>query len=411
MMKTLLYYFMIFILVSSQLHSQKDDKMSTVNIFKDIYISIDSDIKIDTKSISFSKKYQDLNIKEITTSGSLDAVDNLRKSKANIAIVRGDILGAKNNGLFGFDAYNDYGIICSPSSSILYLISEKEIHSIIDLRYMEVSTGLSSNIAQLYLSNIAKNSGTKLDIGYNSLSFDDSIHALQKGQIDAIFMFAPESYASKITKMGLKIQSVPDNFFTNLTIKKGLNPDSYYLGDRRIRTLEVQNFIIAPKTTLDKNIDLKVESLISAFSCYKTLQNIDAFYGDIYPSVKESVNKIQQRVDKEDAITFTLDQKIKTSDGERFVYYATNHSSSDMNITLEEFRTTSFDTVPIKPRHLMSTIPSGYIELKAKSQKMITILYKNTFIYTVKPTKLKVIYKNLTLEDSRIEFFIHIGDR
>ena len=411
MVKKILIILSILLLLSSTLYSKRDRKMSSINIFKDIFISIDSDIKIDSNSIYLSKKYQNLNIKNVSTEGSLDAIDNLRKSKANIAIVRGDVLGAKNNALLGFDEYKDYGIICSPSSSILYLISKKEINSITDLRYMEISTGLSSNITQLYLSNIAKNSGTKLDISYNSLDLDESLYALSIGRLDAIFMFAPSNYTSKITRAGLTIRSIPNDFFTNLTIKKGLNPHSYYIKDRRIRTLEVQNFIIAPKTTLDKNIDLKVESMISAFGCYKSIQNIDAFYGDMYESVKESVNNIQQMVDKEDAISFNLVQKVKTTDGTRFVYDVINSSSSDMNITLEEFRTTKFDRVPIKPRHLMTTIPSGDIELKAKSTKMVTIIYKNTFLYRVKPTKLRVIYKNTTLKDSKVEFFMTIGDR
>ncbi len=411
MTKILLYALSIFILGSSELYAKKNRKMSKINIFKDIFISVDSDIKIDADNIHLSKKYKNLNIKDIYAGGSMDAIDNLRKSKANIAIVRGDILGARNNSLLGFDAYKDYGIICSPSSSVLYLISKKNINSIVDLRYMDISTGIASNIAQLYLDNIAKNSGTKLDISYNSMNLYDSLSALKDDSLDAVFMFGPSDYASIIDDEGFTIRSLPDDFFTNLTIKKGLNPHSYYLNDKKIRTFEVQNFIIAPKTTLDKNIDLKVESMVSAFGCYKTIQNIDAFYGDMYPSVKESVFKIQQRVDREDAIDFLLHKRAKTTDGERFVYYARNRSSSDMNITLSEFRTTKFDNVPIKPRHVMSTVPSGNIELKAKSQKMITILYKNPFLYRIKPTKLKVIYKNLTLEDSTIVFFMTIGDK
>ena len=411
MIKKVLYALFVFILLSSELYSKKDAKMNSVNIFKDIFISIDSDIKIDADSIQLSQKYQNLNIKSIQTKGSIDAIENIRKSKANIAIVRGDILGSKKNSLLGFDAYKDYGIVCSPSDSILYLVSKKEINSIVDLRYKEVSTGLSSNIAQLYLNNIAKNSGVELSIGYNSMDIDDSLDALENNKIDAIFMFAPYSYIRKITKKGFTIRSLPNDFFSNFSIKKGLNRYSYDIEDRYIRTFSVQNFIIAPKTTLDKNIALKVESMISSFGCYKSIQNIDAFYGDIYPSVKDSVNDIQQRVDKEDSINFYLSKKAKTSDGTRFVYYATNNSSSDMNITLDEFRTNKFDNVPIKPRHLLSITPSGNIELKAKSEKMITIIYKNTFLYRVKPTRLEVIFKNTTLQNEKIHFYMTVGDR
>ncbi len=406
-----LLFIVLTILLSTFLLSKESRKMSAVNIYKDIYISIDKDIKIKPKSIHLGKEYKDIAIRGIRTQGSLDAIDNIQKSKANIAIARGDVLGIKNNALLGFDEYKNYGIVCSPSDSILYLVSKKDIKSIIDLRNLEISTGLISNIAQLYLSNMAKNSGIELNIKYESMSLDDSLYALQRDKIDALFIFGPTSYIYKITNAGLHIISLPNDFFSNFSIKSGLNRYSYKIRDRYIKTFGVQNFIIAPKTTLDKNIDRKVEAMVNAFGCYKTIQNIDSFYGDIYPSVKDSIYKIQQQVDTEDSIIFRLIRRAKIPNGTRYVYDVINNSNSDMNITLDEFRTREFDSIPIKPRHLMSITPSGSIAIKAKSKQIMTILYENPFLYRIKPTRIEVIFKNLTIPDNKIKFYMTIGDQ
>jgi TRAP-type uncharacterized transport system substrate-binding protein len=387
-----------------------DKKLEGSNIFKDIFISADSDVKIDIDNIFLSEKYHDLSIKEIDTLGSLDALNNLRKSQANIAIVRGDVLGAKNNALFGLDAYQDYGIICASNTSRLYLVSQKSITSVNDLRNMRISTGLSSNIAQLYLANISKNSGIKLDITYKSLDLDDSIYALKHGKIDAIFMFGPKGYASKFAKNDLNVTSLPDDFFNNLSIKKGLNRDSFTLKGERIRTFSVQNFVIAPKNTLDAKIGFKVEAMVSAFGCYQNIQNIDSFYGELHPMVKEAVGSIHKRIENENALSIELRHVEKVDNGRKYIFDITNNSENDMNITFEGFETTAFDSIPIKPRHLIEVIPSGDFGIKAKSDKMVSLIYKNPFLYKVGKRKIKTVYKNLSVKNSKVEFFLTIGD-
>ena len=388
-----------------------DKKLSNINIFKDIFISIDRDLDIRVSDIFLSQKYEELNLRKITTEGSLDAINSLKKSKANIAIVRGDILGIKNNSLLGLEKYDNYGIICSPSSSVLYLISKKDIKSIDDMRGMRVSSGLSSNMAQLYLAGIAIDSGTPLDISYHSLNLKESIKAIQKDEIDAIFMFAPEDYLSTFLDNNLKIISLPNEFFDNLKKKKGLNPHSYYIKKRRVRTVEVQNFLIAPKNTLDAKINLKIEAMVSAFECYNTIQNIDPFYGNLHEAVKPAITSIHERIDLEEAISFSFKSKSKSDGGVKYIYEVYNNSSEDMNITLKELRTNSFDKIPIRPRHLITVVPSGDINLKKKSHKVITYIYQNPFVYDIKKRDIVIIYKNLTIKDSEdVEFVLSIGD-
>ncbi|MBN2823886.1 MAG: hypothetical protein JXQ76_01070 [Campylobacterales bacterium] len=386
-----------------------DKKLESVNIFNDIFISIDSDLKINSNTIYLSKKYQDISIKNIDTLGSLDAINNLRKSKANIAIVRGDVLAAKKHALFGFDTYEDYGIVCSSSDSFLFFVTKKKISSVDEMRNMRISSGLSSNIAQLYMDNISKNSGTKLDISYESLDLDDSIYALAHDKIDAIFIFGPKSYVKKFSKNGLIINSLPNDFFTNLSIKKGLNRDAFYVDGERIRTLSVQNFVIAPKNSLDAKLNSKVEAMVSAFECYRSIQNIDSYYGDLHPLVKEAVGSIHKRIENENAITVVYKHSEPIDNGRRYIYTISNASENDMNITFDGFRTRAFDAIPIKPRHLVEVVPSGSLLIKAKSQQMVSFSYTNPFLYTIGQKRIKAVYQNLTVPDSKVEFYLTVG--
>ena len=388
-----------------------DKKLSNVNIFKDIFLSIDSDVNIFAEDIFLSQKYADLNLRTIRTEGSLDAINHIKNSQANIAIVRGDILAVTNKGLLGLEQYNNYAIVCSPNSSILYLISKKKINSIEDMRNMRVSTGLSSNMAQLYLANIATSTGTPLDISYHSFDFEDSMGALERNEIDVIFMFASEEYVQTFAGSDFKIRSLPNEFFNSLKSIKGLHPHSFYVNKERIQTVEVQNFLIAPKNTLDTSINLKIEAMVSAFECYNTIQNIDPFYGELHEALKPAITKIHERINLEEAINFTLKSKVKSDGGMKYVYEVRNDSTEDMNITLKELRTKSFDTIPIRPRHLITVVPSGDIGIKKNSTKVVSFLYKNPFIYNIKKREIAIVYKNLTVKESEdIVFFLTIGE-
>jgi TRAP-type uncharacterized transport system substrate-binding protein len=397
---------------SSKKSRRYDKKLSNVNIFKDIFISVDSDLHIYVEEIFLSQKYSELNLRNVPTEGSLDAINYLKKSKANIAIVRGDVLGIKNNGLLGLEKYNNYGIVCSPSTSILYLVSKKDIKSIDDMKGMRVSTGLTSNIAQLYLADIARSTGIPLDISYMSLNLEDSLSALKDDNIDAIFIFASEDFTDTFLEHKFKIHSLPNVFFNKLKVQKGLNPHSIYIKKKRIQTVEVQDFLIAPKNTLDSNMALKIEAMVSAFECYNTIQNIDPFYGDLHESLKPAIKKIHKRINLEEAISFTLKSKSKSEGTMKYIYEVSNHSDQDMNITLKELRTNSFDKIPIRPRHLITVVPSGDIALKKNAKKIVTYIYNNPFIYTVKKRNITVVYQNLTVKESEdVKFSLSIGDK
>ena len=389
---------------------KNDDKLDKINIYKDIFLAIDSELKMNIDDIFLSQKYKNFTLKGIESIGSLEAINNLRKSKANISIVRGDVLGIKKNGIFGIEPYEDFGIICSPNRSVLYLVSKYDITSINDLRDRIVSTGLVSNMAQLYLNDITKNSGVELDISFRSLDISDSIDALLNDDIDVLFAFAPENYVLNFTTNGLKVQSLPDDFLTNLNYTKGINPHRYELNGKRIRTYETPNFIIAPTQTLDENINLKIEAMVSAFKCYKTIQNIDSFYGKLHDDVKKSISKIHKRLDKQSAIKFVFKRDVKVKNSVKHIYEIQNNSKADQNITFLQFRTKKFDKIPIKPRHLISIIPNKMIKLKAGSKRILTFTYKNPFLEKIPKRKIETVFINKTEKNKEIKFFLTIGD-
>jgi hypothetical protein len=262
------------------------------------------------------------------------------------------------------------------------------------------------------LADIARSTGIPLDISYMSLNLEDSLSALKDDNIDAIFIFASEDFTDTFLEHKFKIHSLPNVFFNKLKVQKGLNPHSIYIKKKRIQTVEVQDFLIAPKNTLDSNMALKIEAMVSAFECYNTIQNIDPFYGDLHESLKPAIKKIHKRINLEEAISFTLKSKSKSEGTMKYIYEVSNHSDQDMNITLKELRTNSFDKIPIRPRHLITVVPSGDIALKKNAKKIVTYIYNNPFIYTVKKRNITVVYQNLTVKESEdVKFSLSIGDK
>ncbi len=382
-------------------------------IFDKIFLAVDNNL--DNSALD-----KNISLIRVKSRGSLDAIRNLKDNKANIALVRGDVLGIKKNGILGLEPYTNYGIICSPNKSILYLVSKVDINSINDFRNKKISTGVMTNLAQIYLNNVLKNSGLEFDISFNALNLNSSIRALKKGTIDIILMFAPKYALYKFNKSGLVIKSLPDDFFKNLTFRRGLKSFSYRIKNRKIRTLAVPNFFIAPVKTIDKNISSKIEQIVKRFECYKHIPHINSFYGVLHPLVKDIINSINQKEKeppkkenfKNRPIKFLFKRKVILDNEVSYVYNIENRVSSDVNISFWEFRTNSFDNMPIKPRHLISIFPKGVMNFKGKSKKIVTFTYKNPFLYKISPREIEVVYKNLSKEsnNSVLSLYLTIGD-
>jgi hypothetical protein len=391
----------------------EEDKIKGIDILKNIVFSFDPSLIKKDRDLKVDKKY-DLDVKELQSNGSLDVINKLQDSKINMGVARGDILGIKNNALYGFEQFQNYGILCSSGSSLLYIVSKKEIKSVYDLMGAIVSTGKISNISQIYLNDIIKNSGLNLDINFESLDMKDSLKALKKGSIDAIFMFESKEYIYDLLKSGFKISSMPKDMSDLLKKEKGLIEYKYKIDNRLILTYKVPNYIIAPLETLDTQIGKKIEAVVDKFECYKNIQNIDPFYGKIHPNVKDAIaniiNKNGSLSDDKGGISISF-EKIKKVDDKKTYYYSINNTSSkDINVSFDYYKTEIFDTTSIKPRHVLSNFPQGVIEVKSDSKRMISFIYENRFSIKVEDAKVEGVFKDLINKDKRYTATINIGD-
>ncbi len=352
-----------------------------------------------------------LKLKVMTSENSLNTLTKFQNNLIDIAIIRGDILGIKNSGLHNFELFSDYGIIAQVDSSYLFLISKKDINSIYDLRAKNVSIGNISNISQIYLKDIAKNAGVLLDINFKTLSKRDSIKALKNDQVDAIFIFAPKRYMNLAKKNGLKVISLPKDFFKYLTITKGVKVDKLKFNKKSISTLSIPNFVIAHPFINPEDL----EALVYGFKSSKNLQRIDSFYGKIHDGffdalLNSKLKKAKQKIQKakRDAIEFKFVDRVKYQNETRFLYSIRDNSEFDINVTFDYFKTKDFDKSPIKPRHLLKILPDKVI-LKSNSERVISISYSNPFNTRV-DAKVNLVFINESDKENKIEIPLIIGD-
>jgi len=384
----------------------KKDKIQT-NILKNIVFSVSS-----------KQQFPSLKNRQIIKEGGLDKIYAIKDYTANFSIVRGDILGINNAGLYGFEAFTNYGLLCSTSEDILYLVSKKEIKSIYDLRRKSISVGNISDMAQIYLKEIAKNSGVILDINFKSFSFNDSMNMLSNDKLDAFFMFAPKEKILSMVKKGLYISSMPDDFTKLLNTKDGLKKVKYRIDGRLIRSYKVPNFVIGVVDTLDTKINDKIEDVVKAFKCYKQVKVPDAFYGKVHPYLAKAIESIQTDIDskklleqKSKALTIKFFKEKKSSDSKLYYYQITNDSSDDVNLTFTTAKTKAFDKYAFKPRHLLNIqLANPIIEVKANSKRLISFKYHNPFSTRLKNLKLDLNFKTKDLNAKEFSIPLIIGD-
>jgi TRAP-type uncharacterized transport system substrate-binding protein len=389
---------------------------SSIDILDNIIYSQDKSFE-DLNITDYVQKKYELNILNVKSIGSKDVINKLQDSSINIGLTRGDILGIHNNGLYGFNQFKNYGILCSPSSSVLYIVSKIKIDSIYDLRGKRISTGNISNFAQVYLSDMLQNSGLSTDISFRSYSFDKSINLIKSDKIDMIFMFSKPKDFQKLQKHNLVISSIPKDAFQFLKRNKGLNPYNYKVGDKIINTLSAPNYIVAPLETLDIDISKKIEAIVDKFECYKNIQNIDPFYGAIHPEVKDAISRIRVRNkaadelnNKLNSIVIKLDDTKVVDNQTQYVYRVYNDSKYDANITFDHYRTKLFDNTAIKARHVLDNFPKGNINIKPFKSKLVSFTYENRFTTKVKDTKINLIFKDLVNDGNIISTVLRIGD-
>ena len=76
----------------------------------ELKISSDSSFLKDLQKLKNQKEYKEFTTRIVKSSGSFEALNKFEKLDVNFAVVRGDILGIKNNNLYGFTPFKNYAI-------------------------------------------------------------------------------------------------------------------------------------------------------------------------------------------------------------------------------------------------------------------------------------------------------------
>ena len=420
-----------------------DISKSKIVFLKDKYELINADT---VNEIVISANHQDkvpdltnkykINAKRVNRKNNIQVINDLENSMSNFGIVRGDILGLKNKAAYDLSAYNNYGILCSTTHSVLYLVSNKQIDSIFDLRYKKVSIGDVSDIAQIYLKNAAQKSGMIKDIQFKSLSIEDSIKALDKGKIDAFFLFAPKQYIYKYIKNNFYISSIPSEIRSEINMEEGLKVLKYKINERVVQTLQTPNYLISPLATLDLNIINKIEVVAKKFGCFKSMKIPKAFYGQLHPELlniyeklkaeraaqklkddaaKKAALSVANLVKNKDnlrnAVNITFTQKKEFDNYTEHIYTITNKTSKITNVNFEYIKTNFFDQSSVKPHHVIKlSSTTRKIPVDANSSKVISFKYKNTFAINIENVTVDLVFKDLRYNDRILNVPLVIGE-
>lgn len=391
-----------------EIDEPKDDG---IDVLKNIVFSTDNSLNQGYKNFRIKQKY-DLKVQRLDSIGSLDVVQKLQNSRINTGIVRGDVLGIKKNALYGFDAFANYGIVCAQSSSVLYMIAKRKIKSIYEMRGMTIATGKVTNLAQIYLSDMARNSGISLNINYTSLEFEAALEALAADDVDMIFMFGPTSYVRDAVEKDFIVSSFTPQMKKLLQKRQGLLNFTYKIDKERIATYKVPNYVIAPLVTLDTEIAKKIKALVDTFACYKRIQNIDPFYGQLHPEVKNAIAQLraeEANLNNKGSVKLSLINVKKEKGDTKYFFQLQNSYAQDVNVTFDYYKTKLFDSTAFKPRHVLDVFPKGKIEVKANNSRLVSFIYKNNFTTRIKQSEISLIFQDLT-NKSTISVPLEIGD-
>jgi len=403
---------------------EPEKKKHVISFIKSKHEKITTNILKETVfSISNEEGFPELEAEKIVRQGELEKIDDLKNSSANFAIVRGDVLGIKNAALHGFEAFTNYGILCAGQEEMLYLVSREEISSIYDLRGKSISVGKISNIAQVYLQDIAKDSGVILDINFKSFSLEDSLEKMKKGRLDAFFLFASTDKINMIVDEGLFISSIPDDFSKKLNHHQGLEKFKFKIDERIIKSYKVPNFVVSVVETLDTNLSEKIKKAVAAFSCNEMTKIPDVFYGNLHPELQNAIAAIQAEADAKAQAQRALDERNgaisivfykvdKTLNAKTYYYKITNQSSEDINISFEQVKTKAFDHYAFKPRHVLKLqLNKPIIEMKAESKKLISFKYSNPFATRVDKMKLDLHFQEMRMDGKHFSIPLVLGDK
>lgn len=387
------------------------DRLSMMNTdpIKDIIVSSKKD-----DTVPSLKNDYDIKTDKIQRKSNIEVLSDLENSVSNFGVVRGDILGLKNAGLYDLGTFNNYGILCKTSESLLFLVSKNEISSIYDLRGKTISTGSVNDIAQIYLKNGLTDTGVLDTIRFRAMNVDDSLKALEKKEIDLFFMFAPKDYIYKFLKKGFYISSIPTKIRESLNKEQGLEVVKYKIDERVVLTYQTPKFSIAPLTTLDTNIVQKIEVVAKKFGCFENMKIPPAFFGAVHPEflkAYEAARLAALEKQKQNGIAISFVELRKYDAYKDYIYKVSNDTNETINVDFEYIDTKYFDDSAVKAHHILKlNTKSDRLSIDPKSEKIISFKYQNNFALRVNDLKVDLIFRDTRFADKKFVLPLVIGD-
>jgi len=288
-------------------------------IFILILISIESiyaqtiSVSIEPRFVAFIKKLEKreafctLKIQKRDT--SFDAFNDIKKGKALLAIVRGDIL-VDNSKLKKFKIISKLKL-----PTYLYLVSKNGVNNAYDLLNSDekkegvkhISVGYLNDLANSYLKDIAKNVYSQYSFRYKYFPPKESFQKLKEGKIDSAYLFLSPFWVQKARKMKFKLQKIVKaknraNLSKKLELQKAFKIEA--------NGIRVDNYLIASSSISQKML----KSLISSLKKQGLLlTNISKGFGKLDSRIKGISKKIDNEIQQAKTLALKKEKECRTA--------------------------------------------------------------------------------------------------
>ena len=223
--------------------------------------------------LEFAQKIQEkldsVQLKNITTDGSIDNVLRLQAREIDLAIVQSDIAHYYFYGLQGFDRFSDMYAIMPLFREFAQILVPKDsdIHVFGDLQRKSIGIGARTSGSRLHALDVLEAAGFFLDTDYvgEDVNYDDGKQLLESGDLDALFFTS--SFRVQAEDSPFRHLAIPAYIIDQLNREK-----AYYskvqLSDQiegnypQRPQLSVRAYLIARKDLPDAQIGAMVTGLV-----------------------------------------------------------------------------------------------------------------------------------------------------
>ncbi len=215
-------------------------------------------------------------------------------------------------------------------------------------------------------------------------------------------------------KKGFYISSIPSKIRQSINKEQGLSVVKYKIDKRLVLSYQTPKFSIAPLSTLDTNIVQKIEVVAKKFGCFENMKIPPAFYGAVHPEflkAYEAAKLTALEKQKQNGITISFVELRKYDNYKDYIYKITNETDEVINVDFEYIKTKYFDDMAVKAHHILKlNTKSSRLSIDAKSEKIVSFKYQNSFALRLKDLPVDLVFKDTRFTDKKFVLPLVIGD-